>query len=270
MSSTTPTISGGALRLDILDPSIARTARLEDRPADAVSVSLTGTFARKHAAFHAALSSRHQRYGDYGAKIGPRHDHLNFAAKSLIEPVELKAIDLDKVEAMRRPQFFFKWPRPKEVGWEVEGQLENITPQFFLRNIRRMELSRNPMASQFLPEIWRDNEEYGVELGPDKVLTYAPPSLLEDKLSWHRLQELRGERDELLEELDWFEYHGRWRENFASALRLPIPMGLVEDERVKGRFANADELLEELNSRLQRPLRSLPAHVRRYYRLGKG
>ncbi len=257
-------MAGGALRVDILDPSIARIAAWAERSRDATLVSPTGALATANTRLFESLERRKTWHRSLGMQVCQRHDNDNFVPEPAIEPFNMIISSPKKMAAMWNVQFFFRKPKQRPPDPDLKTKMEEITPQFFLRNLRRAQHETNLPYVPFRDEFWRDNEEYATEFGADQVLTYEPIDM-DLTPSWVTVDDNRNDLKAVLYDLDWFEKHGAWREGFKPSAR-PRSIHSYEQIREKGRFAKPDELLKEFNHGRDRKYRRLPPYMLHIYR----
>jgi hypothetical protein len=144
-------------------------------------------------------------------------------------------VDIDSIEGRSAFQVVLKEPGAVPPDPGLSKQLQQRSPQFSLRNVRRHVMDHNYPQVPWIIEVWRDAAEYAVEFGGEDVLTYQPAELGPSNPSRLIMNEERVSNRAVLEELDWHDYHGRWKEGLTAASWYS-QHGLLE-QRAKGRFA---------------------------------
>jgi hypothetical protein len=254
-------LEGGGLRLDVLDVSIASTLRRGG--AGRYTASQGGGLARAAERWFASLERRVRLPGVHaGQGLIAQRDHSDFSAiqEELLETPEL--VPSERLDQLENPQVVLREPGLKQPDVAASIQMEECTPQFFLRNVQRVQRSYEMIGSVFKVEVWRDAADYN--LGEQKIdlLNYAPPVFEEEWMSDIAADECRKQRA-ILRELDWGAYHGRWKEGVDSMSFFRRFNFLFETERVKGRFeeqGDADEaarLAREESRRAQEAAKEL-------------
>ena len=253
---------GGGLRLDLLDPGTAAMAQRLDVPPGCVA-SGEGLLARSTRRLWARLEANWTMQGaTHGPTILPRLDPMAFGMAIELTPFENRIITEARIEELRDREYFVRQPGQKPPDVQVELQMEASSPQFFLRNVLRAEMGTTLPYVPFRDECWRDPEDHALKLGLDQVLTYSPPDM-SYTMTWTRLDSHRAERHAVLFELSWEDEAGLWRHKLQGARMTPP--GLGEVKRVKGRFADPGQLLEEINEGRERKHRRLPRQVIEQY-----
>jgi len=251
----------GALRLDILDPGMAALAQRLD-VAPGLVASGRGHLSEVSQRLWRGLEGRATMKGGYtGPRILPRHDPMAFGLPVLIEPLRVRLLSAERLEELEELSFNVREPRQKSPDPRVDRQMEKTAPQFFLRNIRRLEKETQLHNLPYREEQWRDVSDHGLNVGRGEVLTYAPPDM-SYKLTWARLDELRAEHLAITTDLQWETHAGAWTHILGGA-RMQFPT--FEWGKVKGRFATPQELLGEINEGRERPYRQLPRQVIEQY-----
>lgn len=231
---------GGVLPAGVLDPSILC---LEPDPGpDRQTVSSTGSLAESSAVFWAAYTNRY--FGPInsffrGGEI-PRH-HEEFLSDNL-DIFELEMIDEEALESLEEFDVFLKEPGQKSFGFEEYAILKQIAPQFFLRNVNRMEKETNLPYVPFEIHLYRDPEEYAVV--PLSGIEFVPASSeMLEVWSSRTIGEQRLAIRQLVELLDWAEYEDGWTEGREEWVEGRLKF--FRTTRHKGRFATKADLAKE-------------------------
>lgn len=234
-------MGGGGVRTDILDPSILSFSA--DGFVGRYSSSSKGTLAASSEAFWTYLGPRIAcRVGSHHGKgFIAQREHENFSTfEEHEQAISFDMIPEEKVEELNNPKTSLRAFGQVPFNMKIYDQMQQRVPQFFLRNIKRLEKDTTLGGSAFRNEIWRDEDEYRLEIGPDQVLTYERPEFEKETASSILEEEIRLQH-EVLVELDWHTYHGRWREGVTRmAFFLKFDF-LFERQKIKGRFATEEE-----------------------------
>ncbi len=260
MAPTGPHIDAGGLRLDALDPSIARVAARYDVPLG-MTASTRGRVADATAALWRQLSCGYRARGIApGPTILPRHDPLTFGQQHLLTPFKDRIFSDERLKELRNIQFFVRAVGQLEPDHKVEFQMEHKSCQFFLRNVQRVELETQLPFVPFRDERWREATD--LTFGPDQVLTYAPPDM-SYTMSWEHLEDVRQSQRAILYDDEWELRAGRWRHDLGGVRPTDPRLGIVQ--RVKGRFATPEELLAEINEPREHKYKRLPNRLVEFY-----
>lgn len=152
-----------------------------------------------------------------------------------LDMFEVRMVDLDELEARAAFQVVLQEPGEVDFSLEIWEQMQQKAPQFTLRNVVRHVMDHDYPNVPWLTEVWRDPDEYNTALDRDDLLTYEPLELPDDLPSRRIVAEESAANRQVLSELDWHDYHGRWKEGLTPTFWYER-LGLTQ-ERGKGRFA---------------------------------
>lgn len=225
--------SRGALRLDLLDPSISP---LQRRRATSPYVASQGALARSSQRLWDYLHPRQRaRVGAHLAGLlkqeTPRIDSVQEDLVHTPEPVPA-----EKIEQLQHPEAGLRKITERPFDHEVYQQTQECSPQFFLRNVKRVTNSSDMFGRLFTVEVWRDPAQYKVEVGRGAALTWAPLAL-EDLSLWRLVEEATASRKAVINDIDWSEHRGRWKEGITRMSFFEQMGFLFETQRGEGRFA---------------------------------
>jgi hypothetical protein len=168
-----------------------------------------------------------------GSLIGGMHEDFPHSRQQ--GEFEVVMVDMDELEERARFQVVLKDPEDVPEDHELWQQLQQRSPQFFLRNVMRHVMDHHYPHVPWLTEIWRDAQEYAMTFGTD-VLTYQRADMSPSDEARRIIQDERANNREVIERLDWHDYHGRWKEGLTPHTWYE-QHGLLE-QRGKGRFAD--------------------------------
>lgn len=166
-----------------------------------------------------------------GPLIGPPHEDF-VRAPDL--GLQITMVDLDEIEARATFQVVLKEPGLKDFSLEIWEQMQQKSPQFTLRNVIRHVMEHHYPEIPWVMEMWRDAEEYEHSFGGEDLLTYEPAQL-EAIPARGIMSEERAQNLAVLRDLDWHDYHGRWKEGLTNQTWYE-QHGLLKKKH-KGRFA---------------------------------
>lgn len=249
---------GGAIPPGVLDPTIV-TLRPARRSALDVFASSQGAFAESSRRFMAGYNRRNIRPLNslhYDGIAGERPHDL-FIPELLID-VEIKMVDLDAIQARILQDFALRDPGDYEQPYKTEKQLRERTPQFFLRNVMRVEREVNPHRPPFHIEYYIERELLEHIDTHDFVVSFEIPRPDPFEAKQHVRAWWRS-RQELFHALDWEEIHAHdaWRTPELE-VRIPTLMRVSGPVRKRGRFANAEEAKAEAKEAARLKRRAVP------------
>ncbi len=237
MSNLIPNVArtGGGLRTDILDPSIARLRPESVRAR--WSASATGTLAQ---ACHKMRAYHQHRTGlRLGAHKG-RGLIAQHPLEDFVSPFELRErppiLSDARVEELSEMYVGTKPPGEKPVDLNVYNDLQRRVPQFSLRNVQRLEMRMYLPHVPFQIEVWREASEHDIVQVHQELLAYCAPDLAREDLL-EIMAEERQNIQEVLWGISWEEQAGNWRnpEKFRDAF-IERFRGVFARQRSRGRF----------------------------------
>jgi hypothetical protein len=246
--SDDPTLPSGGVRLDILDPNLSVIER-------------RGGSGRHTASAAGRLASSSDRLWGYLARrqatrVGAHKNGLIAQDEPDLEVLdpdvarEYELIDPEKVQKLENPEVLLRPIKPRPLDQEVYGRLQDCTPQFFLRNVRRVTNETDMFGSPFKIEVWRNSADYRVEVGRGQGMTWTPPDI-KQRLLWEDVQETTAQRKNVINDIDWAEYRGRWKEGITRMSFFEQFGFLFETERTEGRFTSDDQQVQASRARLE-------------------
>jgi hypothetical protein len=231
---------GGVLPTHILDPSIVRIRA--DAGAHRRTASSSGSLAVAAKRFWGSYDRRY--FGRVnsvcdGGEI-PR-DHGDFLDENL-DTFQLEMIDEEALEALEFFEVLLKEPGERSISFEEYGILKGVAPQYFLRNVPRMEKETNLPYVPFEIHLYRDPDEYTVE--PYTGIEFDPASAeMLDSWSTQTIGDQRIAIRQLVELLDWADYEEGWTEGREEWVTKRLE--LFRTKRHKGRFATKEDEKKE-------------------------
>ena len=168
--------------------------------------------------------------------VGPRHENFPPSADP-IDAFTVDMVDIDVVQQRASFQVVLKDPGTVPPDGELSAQLRQGSPQFFLRNIKRHVMDHHYPDVPWMTEVWRDRDEY-LAFGSQEVLTYQPVQLDSGNDARRIMKQEREKNTAVLRDLDWYDYHGRWKEGL-TAESWYEQHGLLH-KKSAGRFATGE------------------------------
>jgi len=240
---------GGAIPPGVLDPDIARHAR-ELRGPDDLYASPLGALARSGQRFWRFIHHRHLRALNSLHYDGLAHtrQHDRFVRDHEATLPAVTMVDLDEINQRWWTEFALKEPTEKPQPDEVETNVKECTPQFFLRNIMRLEHEVGLPVPPYQIEVYFDPSEHERIETYDYVANFRPPEVDLDEAA-RVVAEFRTLHNQLIYDADWESIHGNnaWRnpDQEIPIFALFMPKAL---KRLRGRFATPEEARQEAES----------------------
>ncbi len=241
---------GGGARLDILDPGLSPLQR-------------RGKGGRHTASEYGPLAQSSGRLWDYlgrrqGARVGSHRKGLIATAEA--DPkIELhkgeiardhEVLTEEEYEAKQNPGVVLKEPGDVPLDPEIYNLMQRITPQYFLRNVKRVTNNTDMHGSPFIVELWRDSQQYAVSVGEGQALTFEPIKLEEEGV-WNIIAHDTKERKAVLNELDWSQQRGHWNDGISRMSFFKNFAFLFETTRTAGRFETDEKQQEASRAKLE-------------------
>lgn len=243
----------GAIPPGVLQPDLIRV-RL---PTDGKALISASENAELDRASIALFRYMHHRYGRA----------LNSVHHRVLPDRDLDAvgIDWDAIPPKREPLMSDErieelWyymglnyePYEKEQSDAVKSRMEEITPQFSLRNVPRVILDFEFGLLPWQLEVWfPDDAHVGAKpLASTEVFNYETPDMAFEKSS-DVLEAEHAKQFELLMRSEWLDdqWGNWWADGAPSMARAYVPDDLFYMPRLRGRFANAEEAEAEAEER---------------------
>lgn len=246
--------SGGQIPPGVLDPSIARHADTRRSRHD-LFASRAGHLADAGARLSRYIERRHVRplnsiHYD-GLAHTRQHDRFTIDHEANLPTVYM--VDLDELNRRWWIEFGVKGTTEKAQPDEVETNVKECTPQFFLRNIMRLEHEVGLPVPPYHIEIYFDPDDYERVVTHDFVADYKLPEVDLEEAD-RVLDDFRRLRHQIFHEADWESIHGNnaWRtpEDEVPIAALAMPKSL---KRLRGRFATPEEARKEQEATRKRP-----------------
>ena len=241
---------GGMIPPGVLDPSIVTLSPPTNWGEERFSASESPTFDRAARDFFTSLWRRvDSPLGGFwrGGEIARRH-HDTFV-REITLPRELPPIISDeRIEELYVFMGLNSEPGERRRSYDLEEKVKEVTPQFFLRNVKRAELETNPHRPPYHIEIWRDPIVPPRDFPTQVVLTYIRPEMTFEISSGVSVEE-REKMLNLLMRDDWAEQWGNWwQETERPKIDMTwFPTSTIK--RVRGRFANEEEARQEAEAK---------------------
>lgn len=243
-----PDQPSGGVRLDILDPKLSTIERRGGSGRHTASAA--GRLAHSSDRLWGYLARRQAtRVGAHkNGLIAQEPPNLEVLDPSVAREYEL--LPPDQIKKLENPEVLLRPLGQKPQDPEVYGQLQDCTPQFFLRNVRRVTNNTDMFGSPFKIEIWRDPQDYRVEVGQGQGLTWSAPDI-QRRLLWEEVQDTTAHRKGIINQMDWAEHRGRWKEGITRMSFFEQFGFLFETERTEGRFTSDDQQVQASRARME-------------------
>ena len=233
-------IPGGSIPPGTLDPTIA-VLSFPSRAPDHLVASIGSSLDVAVRHFIASFSRRIRPIGGFynDGEIATRR-HEAFIPDEYIPREKPPLVTDERIEELIEFMGLNSPPGDFQRGFALDERCKEITPQFFLRNIKRVKFETNPRRPPFQIEIWRYPVNQPQDFPSQMVLTHKKPDLHFPTSSASLDQEQR-ERNALLMNTRWSENWGEWW-NKTPLPRFDTTWFPTETIKVvRGRFANPAE-----------------------------